>query len=85
MLNLKPADDRSTYVQNVVQWFTSDHLPEGRPRAVSKAVENLVDELLTLLPDSADLTVGLRELLATKDTLVRAALLADHAERLAAG
>ena len=67
------ATDRHPSVQQIARYFDYEHLT-GDLRAVSGACESLADELLTMLPDSPELTVGLRKLLEAKDCFVRAAL-----------
>lgn len=58
----------------VAQWFACGHLPEGNPRNFSASVGALADYMIAALPDSPELTTGLRKLLEAKDCLVRAAI-----------
>lgn len=60
----------------VTQWFAYGHLPTGLPRDLSANCANLADYMLAELPDSAELTAGLRKLLEAKDCFVRAAIAA---------
>lgn len=57
----------------IARFFAYDHLPE-RLRAISKPCADLAEQMIRALPDSAELTTGLRKLLEAKDCLVRAAL-----------
>jgi hypothetical protein len=72
-------DERHVSVRAVARWFAYDHLPEGEIREVSNDVADLAARMAERLPDSPELTLGLRNLLIAKDNLVRAAV--DKAER----
>ena len=62
-------------VEELLQHFTYDHLPPHL-QGVSKAFCDLAGDLVTALPDSAELTAGLRKLLEAKDCAVRATVAA---------
>ena len=68
------AAGRHDSVQQVVRWFAYEHLPAGKPRHISALCAAMAGELLRELPDSPELTAGLRKLLEAKDCLVRAAI-----------
>jgi hypothetical protein len=70
-----PAHDRHVSVQQVVQFFDYAHLPEHL-QPVSAPCAALADAMLETLPDSPELTAGLRKLLEAKDCFVRAAVAA---------
>lgn len=70
-----PLEGRHQSVRDVGQHFAYAHLPADLA-AVSKPFTDLRDQLLAALPDSAELTVGLRKLLEAKDCCVRAAVAA---------
>lgn len=63
--------DRHPSTQSVTQWFHYDHLPEHL-KDISKQCHDLAESVLAILPDSPELTVGLRKLLEAKDSFVRA-------------
>lgn len=65
------SHNRHQSVEAVTQFFKSDHLPEHLQQ-IAQSCEVLVEEMLILLPDSPELTVGLRKLLEAKDCFVRA-------------
>lgn len=67
---------RHVGVRDLVSFFSYEHLPE-KLKSVSKPFHDLAFELLTMLPDSAELTAGLRKLLEAKDCAVRAAVRSD--------
>ncbi|MGC4106054.1 MAG: hypothetical protein QM753_06825 [Thermomicrobiales bacterium] len=69
--------------EHLLKYFNFDHLPEGRPREISSVICHLAHWLAgdpgtdykpAGLPDSPELTAGLRKLLEAKDCFVRAAL-----------
>lgn len=62
-------------VEELRAFFAYDHLPLHLA-AVSRPFADLADEILAELPDSAELTAGLRKLLEAKDCAVRAAVAA---------
>lgn len=68
--------NRNPAVSRVVRWFAFGHLPAGPIRETSARCADLVDEILETLPDSPELTVGLRKLLEAKDAFVRCAVAA---------
>jgi hypothetical protein len=55
------------------RYFDYFHLPEHL-QAVSKPCHDLAEQMIEALPDSPELTAGLRKLLEAKDCFVRAAL-----------
>ena len=54
-------------------YFAYDHLPEHL-KSVSRPFGQLANLMIASLPDSAELTAGLRKLLEAKDCMVRAAV-----------
>jgi hypothetical protein len=57
----------------LLEYFGYSHLP-GRLAALSKPVCDLAWHMAETLPESPEVTVGLRKLLEAKDCFVRAAL-----------
>jgi molybdenum cofactor biosynthesis enzyme len=72
------AAGRNPSTVAVAQWFAVGHLPEGNLRETSKLAGTLAASLIATLPDSPELTTGLRKLLESKDCFVRAALAAEQ-------
>lgn len=70
---MTPREERRPEVQRLWGYFEYSHLPPHLQR-VSRHYAVMVDVLLSLLPDSPELTVALRKLLESKDCAVRAAL-----------
>lgn len=68
---------RHPSTENLVRWFDASHLRPGVVQDVSEVVGELAGTLLTHLPDSPELTAGLRHLLEAKDCFVRAAIAAQ--------
>ncbi len=66
-------EERRPEVQRLWEYFEYSHLPPHLQQ-VSRHYAVMVDVLLSLLPDSPELTVALRKLLESKDCAVRAAL-----------
>jgi hypothetical protein len=66
-------ESRHPSTQNIVKWFAYGHLGEPM-RTISAYCSVLKDQMLRELPDSPELTTGLRKLLEAKDCFVRAAL-----------
>lgn len=66
-------EGRHPSTTGLLRWFEYGHLPPPLA-AVSQRFAVLADELVTLLPDSPELTVALRKLLEGKDAAVRAAI-----------
>lgn len=64
-------EDRHPSVQEIVQWFQYDHLANNTLKMLSEEIQNLADSMVEKLPDSPELTVGLRKLLEAKDCFVR--------------
>lgn len=71
-------DGRHPGVREVAKHFEFDHLPADL-KAISARVSVLMGEMLDSLPDSPELTVGLRKLLEAKDCFVRCAVAARGA------
>lgn len=65
-------------VRDAARWFSWEHLPPGFAQQVSAACGKLAIDLICELPDSPELTYGLRELLKAKDSFVRAAIAATE-------
>lgn len=68
--------DRHPGVRDLMRWFRYEHLTRS-PRSTSAECERLAIEMIEELPDSPELTTGLRKLLEAKDCFVRAALAAQ--------
>jgi len=66
--------DTSSRHPAVLQYFSFDHLPEGILRNTSEGCAMLAFGMAHSLPESPELTAGLRKLLEAKDCFVRAAL-----------
>lgn len=66
---------RHPATEQLLEFFAYDHLPPHLA-AVSRPFADLAHGLLTALPDSAELTAGLRKLLEAKDCAVRATVAA---------
>ena len=67
------AENRHPSIQEIVKFFEYEHLPAHLIEQ-SLACHELAAHMLAILPDSAELTFGLRQLLLAKDAFVRAAL-----------
>lgn len=76
-MNAISAEGRHPATRQIARWFGYDHLPEGKPREVSRKCALLAADLLGDLPDGPELTAGLRKLLEAKDCAVRAAIEAE--------
>jgi hypothetical protein len=74
------AETRHPSVGSIARWFEYEHLPNGLPRDLSANCAGTARYMLASLPDSAELTAGLRKLLEAKDCFVRAAIAARDAE-----
>jgi len=72
------ADTRHPSVGSIAQFFEYDHLPSGLPRDLSANCATVARYMLSELPDSPELTAGLRKLLEAKDCFVRAAIVASR-------
>lgn len=70
--------ERHASVQQVAQFFDYEHLSDDL-RLISDACTGLARGMIENLPDSPELTVGLRKLLEAKDCFVRAAVAAREA------
>jgi hypothetical protein len=67
---------RHPSTRQVAMWFTFKHLEEPAQSA-SKQCSHLAERMLADLPDSPELTAGLRKLLEAKDCFVRATIEAN--------
>jgi hypothetical protein len=67
------GDTRHPATTGLLRYFEYAHLPEHL-QAVSRPCAELAHELVGVLPDGPELTIGLRKLLEAKDCFVRAAL-----------
>lgn len=71
------TDNRHPSVTSVTRFFEFNHLPEPLLNvAISCAA--LKDNILDLIEDDPELTVGLRKLLEAKDCFVRAAVAQEN-------
>lgn len=61
------------YADQLLRWFAFDHLPADL-QEISEPVALLAHDMAERLPDSPELSAGLRKLLEAKDCLVRAAI-----------
>lgn len=62
----------------VLRWLNQyDHLPEGPIRDMSEDMSIVGNTVYQNLPDSGELTAGLRKLLEAKDCFVRATVDAE--------
>lgn len=59
---------------NILKYFSYQHLPAGRPREASELCHDMANVMAQRIPESAELTAGLRKLLEAKDCFVRASL-----------
>jgi hypothetical protein len=67
-------------VNDIMQWFNYEHLPEPL-RTTSEKVADLAQMMATNLMDSGpELTAGLRKLVEAKDCFVRAAIIKARQE-----
>jgi hypothetical protein len=69
--------DRHPATQQIMRYFSYDHLAYGPLRDRSQDCAALAHAMVRLLPDGPELTTGLRKLLEAKDCFVRAALDTD--------
>jgi hypothetical protein len=60
-------------VQHIAQYFAYEHLKTPQ-RAISQACHDLAEQMIENLPDTPELTAGLRKLLEAKDCFVRTSL-----------
>lgn len=72
---MQHIEHRHPGTQQIARHFHFDHLPEHL-QETSKACHDLAEKMVHELPDTPELTAGLRKLLEAKDCFVRAAL--DH-------
>jgi len=66
--------DRNPATQHIIRYFAFGHLPAGPLRDRAQDCAAVAHMMVALLPDSPELTAGLRKLLEAKDCFVRAAL-----------
>lgn len=59
---------------SLAKYFSFQHLGRHDLKLISEHCCMLAEQIITELPDSAELTAGLRKLLEAKDCFVRAAL-----------
>lgn len=73
---LKPGDlaDRHPGTRSMIRWFQYAHLKGQVVRETSRLCAELAEQMVASLPDSAELSAGLRKLLEAKDCFVRAAI-----------
>ncbi len=66
---------RHTSTLQVLRWFEFAHLPDPQAN-LSRSCAVLAERMVNDLPDSPELTAGLRKLLEAKDCFVRASIAA---------
>ena len=66
-------EDRHPDTQQIVRWFEAGNLPLGL-QWVTAACAVLAQQMIDVIPDTPELTVGLRKLLEARDCFVRAAV-----------
>lgn len=66
-------EDRHPSTQHLMKFFTYEHLPQQLQK-FSKVCSVVAEDMTGSLPDSPELTAGLRKLLEAKDCFVRAAV-----------
>lgn len=66
-------EDRHPSTQSLMRFFAYEHLPTHL-QWTSRVCCDLAERMAEELPDSPELTAGLRKLLEAKDCFVRAAL-----------
>jgi hypothetical protein len=67
-------DDRHSSVRDIMRWLNPNPKLQVGQWAVSHQIWEVADRLLYLIPDSSELTAGLRKLLEAKDCLIRASM-----------
>jgi hypothetical protein len=65
--------ERHPATAGILRYFDFGHLPD-RLQEISRIAHDAAHEVVDLVPDSPELTAGLRHLLEAKDCFVRAAL-----------
>lgn len=73
MATSPPTESRHPSTTALLRWFEHGHLP-AHLQAVSAPFGGLAHYLVGQLPDSPELSAGLRKLLEAKDCAVRAAI-----------
>lgn len=71
---VKDLTGRHPATAEIARFFTYYHLTGRRQRDISELCHDLAETMIDLLPDSPELTNGLRKLLEAKDSFVRASL-----------
>jgi len=71
---VKDFEGRHPATLALTRFFTYYHLSGRRQRDVAELCHDLAEAMVDLLPDSPELTAGLRKLLEAKDCFVRASL-----------
>jgi hypothetical protein len=70
---VRDLSHRHASTQQIARYFSYDHLHPSL-QAISGPCHDLAEAMISNLPDSPELTTGLRKLLEAKDCFVRAAL-----------
>jgi hypothetical protein len=73
MTDVTTVQERHPATVHLIGLFTYDHL-SGHLRDVSRECCDLASLMFSTIPDSPELTTGLRKLLEAKDCFVRAAV-----------
>lgn len=73
LMQVEQLQTRDLRVVSIMKYFSYAHLAEPLQK-VSKIFFQAAWDLITEVPDSAELVAGLRKLLEAKDCAVRAAL-----------
>lgn len=73
----KAVEDRHPSTKSIAAWFEFRHLPPNL-QPFSRSFYDLALRMIQELPDSPELTAGLRKLLEAKDCMVRAATLVEE-------
>lgn len=66
--------DRHYATRELWRFFGYDHIKDDQMREVSARCQWVASEMIQSLPDSPQLTTGLRKLLEAKDCFVRAGM-----------
>jgi hypothetical protein len=73
-VNPEVYEGRHPSTVSLAKYFSFQHLDRDDLRSISQKCAFLAELMLHELPDSPELTAGLRKLLEAKDCFVRAAL-----------
>lgn len=76
------VEGRHPSVQDLAKWFDYEHLSSPQ-REFSQQCYDLAANMIDDLPDSLELTAGLRKLLEAKDCFVRASVALENDRRAA--